>query len=87
MAVVPMSQFVLGKYRQNVEKAFESGDWSAVQKYEPLMMRAVDVACEDPERHMPTLLREVAVTLSLYQKLVDACRIEAPLGLDDGLIH
>lgn len=87
MAVIPMSQFVLGKHRQKVEKAFDKDDWSAVQKYEPLMMRAVDVACEDPERHMPTLLREVAVTLSLYQKLVNACQLDAPVGLDDGLIQ
>jgi hypothetical protein len=79
MIVIPVSQFLLGKYRKKVERAFQSDDWAAVLQYEPLMMRAVDVACKDPDRYMPSLLREVSVTLHLYQKLVDTCQNEVNL--------
>jgi hypothetical protein len=76
MNVIPISHLALVRARKNMEKAFDSGDWDAVRKWDSVISQELNEAFDDSRRDHALLASELEKILGLYS-LMTRCLPEA----------
>lgn len=80
MTIINASQFALRRACRELEKANESGDWSAIRHWDLELSRYLDNAFSDENRDTKVLISEMENILSTYGRVVSSLAENEPDG-------